>query len=64
MQDPRPSAPPEPHLSPAQKLDTAMRLYWTARELKTAALRDRHPDWDEAQIEAEVRRIFLLAGDG
>ena len=28
-----------------QKLQLAMRLYWSARRLKAAGLRRQHPDW-------------------
>ena len=52
--------PPKP-LTPAQKLATASQLYWSARDLKTRALRRLHPDWDEARIAGEVRRIFMLS---
>jgi hypothetical protein len=46
-------------MSPAQKLRDAERLYYSARQLKEAALRAQHPDWtDEAILEA-VRKIFL-----
>ena len=43
------------------KLVTSMRLYHSAWELKTAVLRQQHPDWDESQVEAKVRDIFLNA---
>jgi hypothetical protein len=48
-------------MTPEQKLNTAMRLYWSARELKTAALRSQHPDWSEEKIAQEVRHAFLTA---
>jgi hypothetical protein len=62
----------EPVLHPAQvaayrrmtareKLDQAMALYWSARELKTHWLREQHPEWTEAELQARVREIFLLA---
>jgi len=31
-----------------QKLRAAMRLYWSARELKAAWYRAEHPEWTEA----------------
>lgn len=31
----------------AQKLRTAFQLYWGARRLKAARLRQQHPDWTE-----------------
>ena len=48
-------------MTPEQKLDTAFKLYWTAREFKAAGLRMLHPDWTDAQVQDEVRRIFLAA---
>jgi len=48
-------------MSPAQKLRVAERLYWSARQLKAAALRAEHPDWTEEAIVQAVRQIFLYA---
>jgi hypothetical protein len=48
-------------LTPAQKLEAIERLYWTARSLKAAWLRQRHPDWSEDAVQREVREIFLNA---
>ena len=45
----------------AQKLRAAERLYYSARQLKAASLRDRHPDWSEEAIRAAVREVFLHA---
>jgi hypothetical protein len=49
------------NFSPEKKLDLSMQLYYSARELKRAALKPIHPDWDSRKIEAEVVRIFLHA---
>lgn len=48
-------------MSPAQKLRAAERLYWSARQLKAAALRAEHPDWTEEAIQQAARQIFLYA---
>jgi Rv0078B-related antitoxin len=48
-------------MTPAQKLRAAERLYWSARQLKAAALRAEHPDWTEEAIRRAVREIFLYA---
>jgi len=48
-------------MSGEQKLRSAMALYWTARKIKAARLRELHPDWSEDQVQAEVKRIFLHA---
>jgi len=44
-----------------QKLQAAMQLYWSARALKAAWIRDRHPDWTNEQVEEAVREIFTNA---
>jgi hypothetical protein len=46
-------------VSPTQKLRAAERLYYSARQLKAAALRAEHPDWTEEAIRKAVREIFL-----
>jgi len=48
-------------MTPAQKLRLALRLYDSARRLKTSALRRQYPDWTEEQISKKVREIFLHA---
>ena len=48
-------------MTPAQRLEAAMRLYYTARDLKTAGLRAQHSGWTEEQIQAAVREAFLYA---
>lgn len=47
-------------MTPEQKLNAAMRLYWSARALKAAGLRAEHPDWSEQEIAAAVREAFLF----
>lgn len=48
-------------MTPEQKLRAIDRLYWTARSLKAAWLRQQHPDWREDEIQREVRAIFMNA---
>ena len=48
-------------MSGEQKLKTAFQLYWGARRLKAARLRQEHPDWSEDQVQARVREIFMYA---
>jgi hypothetical protein len=52
-------------MTPCQRLAIAGDLYDAAGEFKKAALKNQHPDWSEAAIEARTRRIFLTgyAGD-
>jgi len=47
-------------MDPERKLRAASRLYWSARQLKAAALRSVHPDWTDSQIEREVTIILLV----
>lgn len=48
-------------LTGAEKLRTAFALYWEARKLKAARLRQLHPEWSEEEIQEEVKRIFRNA---
>lgn len=48
-------------MSPTQKLRAAERLYHSARQLKTAALRAQHPEWSDEIIRRVVREVFLYA---
>jgi hypothetical protein len=50
-------------MTPAQKLDAATRLYWSARQLKVAALRAAHPTWSLDRVEREARDAFLFHRD-
>ncbi len=45
----------------AQKLRAAAGLYWTARKIKAARIRQLHPDWSEEQVRQEVKEIFMHA---
>lgn len=49
-------------MSPAERWQTAHRLYWTMRRHKVAFLRSQHPDWTDHQISDQVRHSFLHAG--
>jgi hypothetical protein len=48
-------------MTPTHKLQLAMRLYYSAWELKTAWLKEVHKDWSNEQVEQEVKRIFANA---
>ena len=48
-------------MSPEKKLEVAMQLYYSARELKAAGVKAGHPDWDEKQVQQAVREAFLYA---
>ena len=45
----------------ARRLRLAERLYWSARKMKAAGLRQQHPDWQEQRLNEEVRQIFSHA---
>ncbi len=45
----------------AQKLRVAFQMYWGARRLKAARLRQQHPDWSEEQVQQRVKEIFMYA---
>jgi len=48
-------------MTPDRRWQEALRLYAFARELKAAALRSFHPEWNEAIVREEVRKAFLYA---
>ncbi len=48
-------------MSADQKLSAALKLYYSAKELKAAGLRVQNPDWTEDMIREKVREIFLYA---
>jgi len=48
-------------MSPQQKLEASMNLYYSARKLKAAWLRQTHPDWSEEEIAQAVKEIFANA---
>lgn len=48
-------------LAAGLKIAQSMAMYWQARALKAAWLHERFPDWSEADVQAKVREIFLLA---
>ena len=48
-------------MTPEEKLKIASRLYYSARQLKAAALHHEHPNWTEKEIQKKVRDIFLYA---
>lgn len=50
-------------MSGEEKLRTAAKMWWTARNLKAAFLRQQHPDWTEEEVEEQVKKIMLYASD-
>lgn len=48
-------------MSPQQKWEAAMNLYYSAKELKAAWLRRLHSDWSDQQINQAVKEAFANA---
>ena len=48
-------------MSPQQKLEAAMNLYYSAKELKTAWLRQLHTEWSDQKIKQTAREVFANA---
>lgn len=50
-------------MSPEERWKAAMRLYWSMRRLKASYVRMQHPEWTEAEVDAEVKRAFTNVRD-
>lgn len=50
-------------LTASEKLRIASRLYATARKVKLAGIRQRHPDWSDERLISELNRRFFLLRD-
>lgn len=48
-------------MTPQQKVEMVAKLWYAAREMKAAYLRDIHPDWSEAEVQEAVRQYCLRA---
>jgi len=48
-------------MTPEKKLQLALDLYYSAREIKAAGLKRQHPEWSTKKINQKVRDIFLYA---
>jgi hypothetical protein len=48
-------------MTPEKKLQVALGLYYSAKELKAAGLKRQHPEWSIEKISQKVREIFLYA---
>lgn len=46
-------------MTPEKKLRIALALYYSAKEIKAAALKRQHPEWSLEKINNKVREIFL-----
>jgi hypothetical protein len=50
-------------MTPEERWQAAMRLYWSMRKLKAAHIRAQHPEWSDDEIDAEVKRAFSNVRD-
>lgn len=50
-------------MTPGEKLRVAVRLYWSARQLKEARIRSLHPHLDDREVRRRVNEAFLRARD-
>lgn len=48
-------------MTPDRKVKISMGLYWSARRLKEAVIRQQHPDWSPERIEQAVKEAFFYA---
>ena len=51
-------------MTPAQRLEQALRMNHSMRELLAAGFRERHPAWSEHQIQRAVADRILHARTG
>jgi len=49
------------NMTAEEKLDLSLRLYYSAWELKFAALKHFNCDWNDKKIENEVKKNFFYA---
>ncbi len=48
-------------LTPDQRLNEALKLYHSAKELKIAAIKKFHPELSDKKIKEKVKKIFFYA---
>ena len=48
-------------MTPEKKLQIALDLYYSAKKLKAAGIKLKHPDWSTEEISQKVREIFMYA---
>ena len=51
-------------MTPQQRLEQALRMNRTMRELMSVGFRDRHPEWTETQVKRAVADRILYARTG
>jgi hypothetical protein len=48
-------------MSAQQKLEAAAAIYYSAKQLKSAWLRQLHSEWSDQKVEQAVREAFINA---
>jgi len=48
-------------MTPEKKLKVALNLYYSAWEIKEAAIKKENPEWDKKMVEKHTREIFFYA---
>ena len=51
-------------MTPQQRLEQALRMNRSMRELMAVGFRDRHPEWTESQVKRAVADRILYARTG
>ena len=46
-------------MTPDQNLNIALKLYYSAQQLKAAGLRSQNLDWPEEKIQGKLREVSL-----
>ena len=46
-------------MTPSRRLEIAMGMQRSARAIKAAALRQKHPEWSEEEVLRELARLTL-----
>ncbi len=49
------------NMTAAQKWEQVFQLRELAWKIKTAAIKEKHPDWNDQEINDVVKKIFLYA---
>ncbi|MBI5645328.1 MAG: hypothetical protein HY962_00220 [Ignavibacteriae bacterium] len=50
-------------MTPEERLRAGIALCMAMRQLKRAAIRSMYPDWTNLEVNNEVKKAFLYAGD-
>lgn len=51
------------HISPEEKLNQSLKLYFAARELKRASLKTFNPGLTDEEVEKQLKALFKREGN-